>query len=454
MERMQGLDLDRVTDRGKLAGVCAGVADRWRIDPLLVRVGAVVLGLFSGVGAVLYAAAWALLPVRGQQEAPLMRSIPSARRVPTPVWIAIVSVLCLISLIVLSPVMPVSTGPVIGVAALWYFCIYRPGQKRKAQGGQANRSSAPSTGLGDREGAPGLGDRHGAHGASGPVDPGHGVTGAPWGPLPQEQDPEFPPYVPPPTGPAPTWHQMPHPSAHQAPVPPRPTPPPAPARTKARATHTVKDRAAKEPRPAAVRVRTLAFIAAGATVVVLAMLESAGLAAVPMAGYAATALLVVGLALVVSAWTGRARGLLPVGCGLAALTLIGLGTMTAPGMGVAGTGAPVEAAGAQYVRMDDLPESDAYDVGQVRIDLGQLDVDRDGSYEVTLDSGQLEIVVPPDTNLRIVTTTDLGSITLLDQDARSGLDLSQQHDVRSVRGGPVLTIRAHVDLGSVVVRYP
>jgi phage shock protein PspC (stress-responsive transcriptional regulator) len=45
-----------------LAGVCAGVADRWGLDITLVRISAVVLSLFSGVGIVVYVAAWLLTP--------------------------------------------------------------------------------------------------------------------------------------------------------------------------------------------------------------------------------------------------------------------------------------------------------------------------------------------------------------------------------------------------------
>src|SRR6476659_2584197 len=45
-----------------LAGVCAGIADRWQLDVTLVRIAAVVLTLLSGVGLVAYLAAWLLTP--------------------------------------------------------------------------------------------------------------------------------------------------------------------------------------------------------------------------------------------------------------------------------------------------------------------------------------------------------------------------------------------------------
>ncbi len=47
-----------------IGGVCSGIADRLGIDPLIVRGLFVVAALLSGVGAVAYALAWALLPER------------------------------------------------------------------------------------------------------------------------------------------------------------------------------------------------------------------------------------------------------------------------------------------------------------------------------------------------------------------------------------------------------
>ena len=57
------LGITRSDDRW-VGGVCAGVADRLGIDPLIVRGAMVVTALLSGVGAVAYALAWALLPER------------------------------------------------------------------------------------------------------------------------------------------------------------------------------------------------------------------------------------------------------------------------------------------------------------------------------------------------------------------------------------------------------
>ena len=51
----------RPRDDRQVAGVAAGIARRYDIDPVLVRVGFVVAA-FSGIGAALYIAGWVLLP--------------------------------------------------------------------------------------------------------------------------------------------------------------------------------------------------------------------------------------------------------------------------------------------------------------------------------------------------------------------------------------------------------
>ena len=51
----------RPRDDRQVAGVAAGIARRYDIDPVLVRVGFVVAA-FSGIGALLYIAGWIALP--------------------------------------------------------------------------------------------------------------------------------------------------------------------------------------------------------------------------------------------------------------------------------------------------------------------------------------------------------------------------------------------------------
>ena len=48
-----------------LAGVASGLADYFDVDPMLVRIGFVVLTLVGGLAVPLYLAGWLLIPGEG-----------------------------------------------------------------------------------------------------------------------------------------------------------------------------------------------------------------------------------------------------------------------------------------------------------------------------------------------------------------------------------------------------
>ena len=52
---------NRSTDDRVVAGVCAGLARAVGVDPPVVRIAAIVLGI-TGTGAFLYLSGWAVLP--------------------------------------------------------------------------------------------------------------------------------------------------------------------------------------------------------------------------------------------------------------------------------------------------------------------------------------------------------------------------------------------------------
>lgn len=67
-------DLGRIRrprDDRMIAGVCAGLARHFDVDPVIVRVAMVVLALFGGAGLLAYVAGWLLLPEEGSAGAPL-----------------------------------------------------------------------------------------------------------------------------------------------------------------------------------------------------------------------------------------------------------------------------------------------------------------------------------------------------------------------------------------------
>lgn len=71
--------LVRRADGKLVAGVAAGVADHLALNVLAVRVGFIVLSFLGGLGVVLYAACWAILPQQ-PAEAAAPRAAPAGRR--------------------------------------------------------------------------------------------------------------------------------------------------------------------------------------------------------------------------------------------------------------------------------------------------------------------------------------------------------------------------------------
>jgi phage shock protein PspC (stress-responsive transcriptional regulator) len=61
-------DVRRSRDERVVAGVCGGLARRLDVDPVLVRVLAVVLTVVGGAGLILYLAGWLLLPADGERH--------------------------------------------------------------------------------------------------------------------------------------------------------------------------------------------------------------------------------------------------------------------------------------------------------------------------------------------------------------------------------------------------
>ncbi|HEV3366390.1 MAG TPA: PspC domain-containing protein [Acidimicrobiales bacterium] len=62
---LPGERLHRSRDHRMLAGVASGLADYFDVDPMLVRIGFVVLTLVGGLAVPLYLAGWLLIPEEG-----------------------------------------------------------------------------------------------------------------------------------------------------------------------------------------------------------------------------------------------------------------------------------------------------------------------------------------------------------------------------------------------------
>jgi phage shock protein C len=63
-----GKRLPRLRDGRMVAGVCAGIAARFKIDVNLVRLGFGIFTVFYGIGVLAYLVAWAILPEEGEDN--------------------------------------------------------------------------------------------------------------------------------------------------------------------------------------------------------------------------------------------------------------------------------------------------------------------------------------------------------------------------------------------------
>lgn len=67
----QSRQLVRPNEGRVLAGVCAGIARYFGIDPLIVRIALVLFGFFIGSGILVYVLGWALMPDQNGKRAAL-----------------------------------------------------------------------------------------------------------------------------------------------------------------------------------------------------------------------------------------------------------------------------------------------------------------------------------------------------------------------------------------------
>jgi phage shock protein PspC (stress-responsive transcriptional regulator) len=72
--------LCRSRDGRVVAGVCAGLAAYFGVDPTLVRLAFALLTIFGGTGILLYLCAWIVIPEEGGDGSSIADSFVSKRR--------------------------------------------------------------------------------------------------------------------------------------------------------------------------------------------------------------------------------------------------------------------------------------------------------------------------------------------------------------------------------------
>lgn len=209
-------------------------------------------------------------------------------------------------------------------------------------------------------------------------------------------------------------------------------------------------RAARLPDPQRLGRRTLGLVTlttVGLLWTGLSLAMATG-ATVPPYAWAASALLVVGVALVIGAWVGRPRGMVPAAVVLAVVATVTSHTMDRP------IPQPVLAPeSVTYALTEALPSADSWDVGAPTVDLRDLRPTEDVTYEVHIDAGSLTILVPESSRVVVNARISMGTMTLGDWTT----DRAPAQDVTRVvspgePGAATITINASAEFGELVVK--
>jgi phage shock protein PspC (stress-responsive transcriptional regulator) len=467
-----------------LAGVCAAIGRATNTDPVLWRVLFAVLTFFGGVGLLAYLLGWLLIPADGDTASPaeaLLGRGQSRTSAPTVIVGAVAAALVFTgmateglrpvvvsALVVLAAVLLLTrktrrrqaeqaamvgaTGPVppgLGLAdpmyqpgaaqiPAWtapyapqvpYPAVFAPGSAppaAPASGGwpQVPQSGPPAGGQAPPVYRPAYAP-HGPFAPHGPYPP-QGPY-APHGPYARRgygsyaETPAYP-YSTPPISSGPV--QYPGLPYSGPPVPPRPRKPKIRSRL-GRATFSA------------------ALLAAG----ILAIVHSAGVHISP-AAYPAIALAVVGAGLVVGAWVGRARLLIPLGFALTLALMIATAAShqsfePAPRDNV---WAPVSVA---EINPDGYRGS-----GSALLDLTQIDFSgHDVPITVHMEFGDLRILLPPNVDVDVTARVQIGDMQVF-RNRQSGIRDDTYHVVDEGPDGPgpgKLRLNVEVEMGSLEV---
>lgn len=182
----------------------------------------------------------------------------------------------------------------------------------------------------------------------------------------------------------------------------------------------------------------LGRIALFAALLALGVTGTLHLAGLPigLSGYLVALLITVGAALLVGAWIGRARWLIPVGVLLSVLLAITSAVETA-GLTVDG------AQRWQPTSAEQVQSSYTINLGDATVDLSGVDfTDQSVDIELTVNSGNMTVRLPPDVDLEATARVRYGNAALLGQEVSaaaqntrtfSNLGLDQQAGPGTVR---------------------
>ncbi len=416
--RLRSSGFHRDTDRRWFGGVCAGLAGRFAVDPLLIRAAAIVLVFAGGVGLTVYLVLWLLLPDRSGD---LLLERALRRGDVGPVLLLLVT-----GLVIIGGLVSIGQGGwggplwvLLPVALIAWFVIEHGRGNRTGQAALPPGSPTPTNPTLPAE----------ATATSTP--PGGTTMSAPTSSFaPAQPHPTSNPYARPPTSPY----------GVQPPTnPPRPVAPPPPPGPRRR-------------RPSGfVGLMSLGVAVAlfGAGVALDGPLGFPGTPAVLGFALALTGVSVVALVLGLRGRAGGFSSFLVIALGFLLVTSAGASRIhVADGVGER-TWAPVSSSS---------PSSYNLGAGDATLDLGRLvgyDTPEPQQISVHLGAGDLTVVVPDGLNARVDAHVGIGDIQVDDgvgpTTERSGSDRSLSATIGEP-GTPDVIVTADVGLGQITIQ--
>jgi phage shock protein PspC (stress-responsive transcriptional regulator) len=389
--KQPGSRLTRSTDEKVVGGLAGGLGRYFGIDPVVFRIAFVVLTLAGGSGILLYLVGWLMIPDDGGGTA--LRGFGGER---TSKLLA--AALAGIGLLILLDNLTGSNDDIplglvlVGIGGLFLWSR----RNQSADGALPPPPAPPSPPSPPVPPVP-------------PSTPSDGTDRAPLG---------SPDGTPPSTA-----------AGDTAPLT-VPEAPPAPAPPASRAVREPKPRSAVVP----VTLSLLAVLAGGLS-----------LAGASVETGLALALLLTGGGLIVGAWRGRAKWLIPVGL-ILAMALTAASVIDVPVRG--GSGDIL----VRPLALDDLRSPYRLAAGELVLNLAGVGFQgQTVTIVASVAAGVLDIVVPPDVALEVDAHVGAGEILLMDR-LSEGIDVSRSIDDPGVEGAGRLILRARVGIGQVEVR--
>ncbi len=445
----------------KVAGVAGGLGRAFGVDPVLIRVGFVILTVFGGFGGLLYVLGWLLLPADGD-EVSAAESLIGRGRSSTPpalaVGLAIVALFSLASMFSWGlPFWPLVIGGIIVISV-----ARKRGQGCSGHGGPRG-SHGQNIHGGTHHGGDDWAAKMTAKGESWGAQAEQWVARQPWSgtPTPGKDAPS--PFEKPAfwdekaaSGVNMTKGSAPSAGASEAPTAPtEPETPQPPAWDPLGVAPFAWDLPEPSPLPPAApapRQRGVIGRVTMGAVLLIGGLATAGIFAgwwqLSWAGVAATALAVVALGLLIGSLRGRGQSLIGPGIFLSVLTL----GLTVTGIdGTSGYGQQTWTPATAAIAEQQSPYT--LNGGQGTLDLSGITVPagQTKNIEIEVRAGQASVTVPEDANVNVTCTANAGEVDCLGIQADGLQQEIQQQQVGSTDEGTI-NLNVHVGAGQAEVR--